>query len=789
MSEMRVSGFGVLDARENAMPHTHSSSRVGRAWRVCKGEWAAFKREGDRAVELGEGLSWGALAFAGGLLLFLRFPHIVGDWRLTLPMALLAGGAWLWLRGRGQAWAAMWCGLLLLIVLGSVRFSLGVALHDHGVLKGAYYGQVEGRVVARRVSASGREVYTLDQLRFFKRVKLKRGDQLLRVEVSVPAKYPRYQLGTRLSLQVLLREPEARLLPRSYDAAWHAFFRGVGAIGFTRGPPRQLAASDEAGALTASWLLAARQALLIIRYGVHQRIMDAAGAEAARGAGIAAALVSGLRHEISRETYQSLRVAGLAHILAISGLHMSLVSGFVFLVARFCSARVSVLNRRGWVNKAAACCALLAALFYLGISGGSVATQRAFVMVVVALGAVVLGREALSMRSVGIAAFVVLLYAPEQVVAPGFIMSFSAVAALVRCYQLFPNALSTRIGEKQSVGEGLTCAIVAFFRKSARWFAGCAVTSVVAGLATAPSAAYFFAETAPLGLLGNLLVMPLFSLVLMPLLVAALVLVPIGLDFVWQWLAHGYNLLVVVAEYVEWLSLGLPHKVYLQHNCFLSLLAAIIIGCAGPGKLKWSSVIIAIFVLLSATVQSKPNFAISANGRHWAFLTENSKGDPVVFTSAKDKSFIGRSLMQALGYAGQVITLRGPFKKYADRYGISIGHSTCDELGCVHYLRPFPVSVSADGNTGHLDDFIIAHSKHPAALPEDCHFAHMVITHLQVPKGCGQMQIQNYEQVGDRVVKGNLYRVSLALGQELVKGSNRVTRVESLPRPVSGLLY
>ena len=193
-------------------------------------------------------------------------------------------------------------------------------------------------------------------------------------------------------------------------------FQKLGAVGYTRAPVVELGPPGRGGAVFAfrMWLSGAIQA----------RMPDDV-------AGFAAAVTTGDRSGIPKETVEALRISNLAHLLAISGLHMGLLAGFVFAVVRMGLALVPVVSLRINTKKTAAVVALLASAGYLVLSGGSVSTERAFVMTAVMLLAVLVDRRALSLRAVAVAALVVLVLKPEALLGPGFQMSFAATTALV----------------------------------------------------------------------------------------------------------------------------------------------------------------------------------------------------------------------------------------------------------------------------------------------------------------------------------------------------------------------
>ncbi|WP_457774529.1 ComEC/Rec2 family competence protein [Phycobium rhodophyticola] len=292
----------------------------------------------------------------------------------------------------------------------------------------------------------------------------------------------------------------------------------LGAVGYSRTPllvlePPQRGAS-----------------LLKARLGLSARVQRELPGEP--GA-FAAAIMSGDRSGIGQETLRSLRVTNLAHLLAISGLHMGLLTGLVFAVFRLGMNLVPPVALRVPVKKVAAILALAVAAGYLGLSGGNIATKRAFVMVAVGLMAVVADRRVISLRSVALAAVIVLLLWPEALMGPGFQMSFAATTALVVTFRGLRDA---------EIGQGPVWA---------RPIVATVISSLVAGLATAPVAAAHFNQFAHYGLIANLAAVPIMGVLVMPAGVLAACLMPFGLEAAALWvMGLGVRWILAVAEFV-----------------------------------------------------------------------------------------------------------------------------------------------------------------------------------------------------------------------------------------------
>jgi competence protein ComEC len=203
------------------------------------------------------------------------------------------------------------------------------------------------------------------------------------------------------------------------------------------------------------------------------------------------------------------------------------------------------------IKKIAAACALCVGAGYLALSGGAVATERAFVMVAVMFVAILLNRRAITLRAVAIAALIVLLLRPEALIGAGFQMSFAATVALVTVF----GAMSTRPESR--------------FPNWAKPVVAVVMSSFIAGIATAPFSALHFNQIAQYGLLANVISVPVMGAIIMPMAVIAALLVPFGLDFIaFEIMGWGISWILWVADWVAGMSgavtrIPTPHRIVL----------------------------------------------------------------------------------------------------------------------------------------------------------------------------------------------------------------------------------
>ncbi len=418
---------------------------------------------------------------------------------------------------------------------GAALVLLGVALVAAGFLLAGWrghqvaapvlhwhsYGAIEGRITRIDRSARDRMRVTLDQV-VIEDVAPDRTPGAVRLALT-GNQQPIPPPGTRVMLTGHLAPPSGPTAPGSYDFRIQSWFAGLGAIGYARAPVMVVAPAPPPSGLS-GWLMAGDRLRMSLSAAMQDRIGGQAGA-------VAAALMTGDRSGIAEATNDVMRASNLYHVVSISGLHMGMLAGFVLSALRLLFAATGLALR--WpAHKIAAAGALVAAAIYLWLAGGDVATRRAFIMVAVMLLAVLADRRAISLRSLAIAALIVLILEPESLIEPGFQMSFVATAALILSFEPW-----MRVAPR----------IPALLRPVAMLV----VSSLVAGLATSPIAAAHFNRMAEYGILANLLVVPVMGALVMPAGVIAAVLAPVGLAGPALWvMGLGTAWMLAVAEWV-----------------------------------------------------------------------------------------------------------------------------------------------------------------------------------------------------------------------------------------------
>ncbi|TDL84116.1 ComEC family competence protein [Palleronia sediminis] len=579
---------------------------------------------------------WAPVFLAVGIAAYLglRAEPSPQAWRaVALGLAAGAGALAAGLWRVPLAWA-LWLGLLGFALAGARTHAVAAP-----VLEFRYYGAVEGRVIAIDRSASDKPRLTLDRV-VLERMPPDAVPSRVRVSLHGDIGWHAPRIGDRVMTTAHLSRPEGPVEPGGFDFQRMAWFRGIGAVGYTR-TPVLLARASETG-------LAVQRLRDRLGRAVRARLDGETGA-------VAAALVVGDRGGIGAATLETLRATNLAHLLAISGLHVGLLTGLVFWVLRLGLAAVPGLALCHPTKKWAAGGALVAAAGYLAISGAGVATQRAFVMAAIALVAVMLDRRALTLRAVAIAALIVLLLRPEALASPGFQMSFAATAALVAVFRAL----------RDSGG-----------RRWPRWADGMVavvISSTVAGLATAPVGAAHFNAMSRWGLVANLASVPVMGLVVMPGAVAAGLLSPLGLDWVGLWvMGAGIDwILGVAATVAAWpgavVSVPSPPKAVLP-----LLGAGAVTILLWQGRARWAGLVPAMVAFALWAGTPRPDLLIAPSGGLVGLRAEGGRvlskprgagfaarvwlendGDPVDQETAFARGALPEGIVHAWGRGGE----------------------------------------------------------------------------------------------------------------------------------------
>lgn len=508
--------------------------------------------------------------------------------------------------------------------------------------------------------------------------------------------------GMQISGKARLYPPSGPAIPHGYDFARDAYFKKIGATG------RVLGDYQIKSPLSPSWHLWIITKVETARTVLTERIMSTIGGQ--EGA-VGASLITGKRGHITAETSEILRAAGIYHVVSISGFHMVLVAGGLFWLVRMLLAASPYIALIYPVKKIAAGFAIIGSFVYCIFAGAEIATIRSFIMSSVMMGAILVNRPVLSVHNVALAAFTVLLLEPEALLGPSFQMSFSAVLALIALAEyikIFHRKRVEPISHFRLFRAGRIVMDICILTL---------MTSLVAGLATAPFAAYHFQTLQGYGLIGNALTLPLISFIVMPCAFLGAFLYPFGWDMI-SWTVMGFAMewVLVLSRWVAHLPGSVIMFPQFSETALFLLTFAVLLLTIPTLKKKKYAVIPACLGLYLAFSPIRFFIAMDRNGEGAVIRSDQGH----LYLLGKAGSFQIEQWLRADGDK-RLLTFQIMNRTEKRDFIRSLREGTqCDELACIAKSKGFTVS------------FI----KNPVAFARDCEKADIIITRLYIPAFC-----------------------------------------------------
>ncbi len=448
---------------------------------------------------------WLPVFLGAGVILWFALPDPRG-WTIAILLAAGIGSFAIALQGGGR--------LGRCVAVAGFALAIGVALiwwraerAAAPVLPRAMVVRFEARVErAQPLPARALVRLTLAPTRWIDRAP-KAAPARIRVNLAEADAPPGIAPGAIVAIRARLMPPAPPAVPGAYDFARVAWFDGLGATGRAL-PPLTILSGGGAG-----------DGLRVrLSRHIHAQLAGSAG-------GIAAALATGDVGAITDSDAEAMRRSGLAHLLSVSGLHITAAVGIAMLVA----ARLLALNQRlaltGRVPLLAGAVGAVAAIGYTLLTGSEVPTIRSCVAALLVLGAMALGREAVTLRLVAAGAFVVVLLWPESLVGPSFQLSFAAVTTIVALHE---HPVVRRWFMKREEG---------WIARVLREGGSLLLTGLVIEFALMPIAVYHFHRAGIYGAVANIVAIPLTTFIVMPLEALALLFDVAGLGGPLWWLA------------------------------------------------------------------------------------------------------------------------------------------------------------------------------------------------------------------------------------------------------------
>jgi competence protein ComEC len=423
---------------------------------------------------------------------------------------------------------------------------------------------------------------------------------LVRVNVPKDRHPPEIEPGAIIQLKARLMPPAGPALPNSYDFSRQAWFLGIGATGSALSPPILITKSPG----SANFWSVSRESLAS---HIRSAMPGDTGA-------VGAALLVGTRGAISEPDAEALRNSGMAHLLSVSGLHVTAVVGGAFILASRILALFPWLALRIRVPIAAAGGAAAIAVGYTLLTGAEVPTVRACIAALLILVALAMGREPLSLRLLAAGACMVLLFWPEALAGPSFQLSFAAVATIIL---LHDSQLMQRLTARRDEALPL---------KFGRFVFSLLATGVAIELILGPIALFHFHKSGLYGALANIVAIPLTTFFVMPVQILALIFDQIGAGGPFWWLAgQGVGVIMTMAYGVS----DAPGSVLMLPSMPIWAFGLAVIGglwlAIIKGKSRFLGVLPVIAGMVAMAFAPRPDLLVTGDGRHVAIVDNNGE--------------------------------------------------------------------------------------------------------------------------------------------------------------------
>jgi competence protein ComEC len=545
---------------------------------------------------------------------------------------------------------------------------------------------------------------------------------------------PNFAAGDFIALKARLMPPARAALPGGYDFARDAYFARLGGVGSALGRIETMPPPDPAPLSLRFFASVDR-----IRNALALRVYKIIGGDA--GA-IAAAMVTGKRDFLSEGAKDLIRRAGIFHIITISGMQMTLVAGIFFIGLRRLLAMSQTLALTYPIKKWAAALAMVGAVLYDIGTGSRVGTERALVMTLIMLAAVLFDRPSLSMRNLALAAFFVIAFEPEAIMGASFQLSFAAVAALIAVYEWRGDQLAA--SRAHMVRPGLRSRFAEWREIVAERLlhgpGAALVATLCATSATASFMAYDFHELSPYVLIGNPMTLAAIEFFAVPCALIGAALYPFGLDgFIWRYLEMGIGLVMWLAGLIANAPGASLHvKAFAPWAIVFLTLAVLSAILWRTWVLRATAIPLALIGVMGAKSGAGFDMAVPATGEAAALRRPSGE---LALLGKKPGAFAAEQWLRADADARAV-------SEAEDGTG-------CDDYGCIGRR---------------VDGRLVALVTARAAFIEDCARAAIIVTPLRAPEGCGAPIVIDRRKLAEtgavslRILEGGVIEWTTARG-------------------------
>ncbi len=477
----------------------------------------------------------------------------------------------------------------------------------------------------------------------------------LKLQINVYKLEEVFNIGDVISATAYLKKLKAKSIPEDFDYGLYLKKKGIGGTGSIMSNITLVKSSNK--------LIKFDNFKNKLFYLTEKNIKDK------NIRSVVNALLTGERGQISKDNWEVIRSSGIAHLLAISGLHIGLIAGFIFFLTRQLMACSEYVTLHYPIKKIAAFLTILLLILYLIFIGSPTSAIRAVIMTSIILIAIILDREALSLRLVMIVASLMLVIKPDNLFDVGFQMSFAAVIGLIKFYEMTKEYWSDILTE------------AGFIKRIFVYLYGCLATTFIASTITMPFGLYHFHEIPLLsGLITNLIAVPIAGFWVMPTAIIVYITSSSELaNYAVQFMGYGIGFILEIANKVNDLNIT-SFKFAIMPGAFIACFSLSLIWIVNwRGYLSVFGVCPLILSFLLLLNIEKPDILVSSNGK----LIALRNNDSYIFPN-KSEYFTRESWVKLFNANPDNI-------KYWDRDVID--NLNCDDSACIYTIKDRKISL------------------------------------------------------------------------------------------------
>lgn len=410
------------------------------------------------------------------------------------------------------------------------------------------------------------------------------------IRLTLAQKSPVPNINDILSGYARIFHPSAQYIPDSFDYARWAYFHKLSGIGF----------------ITDYTIIPSDTDHNSVRNMIHK----SANSKLTDG------LVLGYKQIIPKKESDIWQSIGVGHVWSISGFHMTLVGGWLFALFYLLFRCIPTITKRIPAKYPAMLCAWIGLLGYLCISGFSVATMRAFLMTTLIFAACILNRNVLSLRNAVLVFLIIFLINPFYVMQAGFQLSFAAIFGLLWFYK------DKKYQKRNTI------------KRIGYWLYAALMTAFIAGIFTLPFIIAHFGYIPLYTIIGNIIVLPIFSVAIMPMIMIGTICAMFNYHLILTATNHVYDFALRIAVNIANLPYANIDIKYMSNTvlilCIIGLLCIILIerpDSKNYFKRNINFVIGCVFIMMAVLMQStkiKPLF-YSTHDNELVGFVENGK--------------------------------------------------------------------------------------------------------------------------------------------------------------------